>query len=217
MTIRQVKQEPSLPPAHLYLEDIEEIFGAMVDHITRRESPVPEEVKTRFVIGKRECDTIDDLKKLGGRSRRFAINVGFYTFKVAASTVFCPAGQAFDTALRLMTARQVKLKTMLRNMGDWLGAGSYLGFFSFLGAFLSGHFVSKQVAVVGLAICACLILIGMWAHATHSTVYLRYSYETSPKAKIAKEWLSRGLWIVLGGLLGQGGQLLWHFLRTKIR
>jgi len=77
MTIRQVKQEPSLPPAHLYLEDIEEIFGAMVDHITRRESPVPEEVKTRFVIGKRECDTIDDLKKLGGRSRRFAINVGF--------------------------------------------------------------------------------------------------------------------------------------------
>jgi hypothetical protein len=57
-----------LNSARLHLDDVEEICGILKD-------PPASDWKTFFVVGDKECDTLEDLKDLGGRSRKFKINI----------------------------------------------------------------------------------------------------------------------------------------------
>jgi len=56
-----------LPPAKLYLDDITEILQILTDSNT--------DCQASFVAGKSKCDTLDDLRDLGGRTTHFVMHV----------------------------------------------------------------------------------------------------------------------------------------------
>ena len=56
-----------LPPAKLYLDDINEILQILTDS--------SEDCQASFVVGKSKCDTLEDLKDLRGRTTRFVLNI----------------------------------------------------------------------------------------------------------------------------------------------
>ena len=69
MAIKSLPQSiPSeLPPAKLYLDDITEILQILTDS-----NPG---CQASFVAGKSKCDTLDDLRDLGGRTTHFVMNI----------------------------------------------------------------------------------------------------------------------------------------------
>jgi hypothetical protein len=70
MTITERHRIPvSLPPARLYLDDIEQIVRLFT------QAADSENTETVFSVGKFDCTTIDDLKQLGRRSTNFKISV----------------------------------------------------------------------------------------------------------------------------------------------
>ena len=56
-----------LPPAKLYLDDISEILQILTDSNA--------DCQASFVAGKSKCDTLDDLRDLGGRTTHFVMNI----------------------------------------------------------------------------------------------------------------------------------------------
>jgi hypothetical protein len=56
-----------LPPAKLYLDDINEILQILTDSSAG--------CQASFVAGKSKCDTLDDLKELRGRTTHFVMNI----------------------------------------------------------------------------------------------------------------------------------------------
>jgi hypothetical protein len=76
MSIKTVEKVPDdLPPAHLFLDDLEEITGILRDCA----SPVIQgksrnEELLSYVVGEKRCDTVDDLQRIGGRTTQFVID-----------------------------------------------------------------------------------------------------------------------------------------------
>ena len=70
MTIRPFPHSipTQLPPAKLYLDDITEIWQILTDSS-------PDDCRASFVAGKSKCDTLDDLKDLGGRTTHFVMDI----------------------------------------------------------------------------------------------------------------------------------------------
>jgi hypothetical protein len=82
LTIRpRYKTDNRLPSATLYLDDVErivEILKASVPENLSRPGPMGAEVypawaSFRFIVGDDECDSVDDLREIGGVTHRFAI------------------------------------------------------------------------------------------------------------------------------------------------
>jgi hypothetical protein len=71
MTIQRVIPQPRvrLPRAALYIDDLEEIIGSLRPE-GHDQPPVLE-----FIVDDQRCDTIDDLRKIGGRTNSFEMNV----------------------------------------------------------------------------------------------------------------------------------------------
>src|SRR6266853_6484160 len=69
MAIRVLQQSipTKLPPAKLYLDDINEILQILTDSSA--------DCQASFVAGKSKCDTLDDLKELRGRTTHFVMNI----------------------------------------------------------------------------------------------------------------------------------------------
>jgi hypothetical protein len=116
MAIRQIKKSIELPPAHLYLEDIEEIVELMTE-VSKNLGRGNPEVDIGFKAGKKECDTLDDLKQLGGSWRRFEARVGSGSFTIDpfwGTKFYVPdQGHTFDRVLRLTTIREAKFRSLL--------------------------------------------------------------------------------------------------------
>jgi len=75
MAIKNILEVPEdLPPAHLFLDDVEEIVGIFREYVAPRiggKSRNREELS--YAVGSRRCDGVDDLKKIGGRTTEFEL------------------------------------------------------------------------------------------------------------------------------------------------
>jgi hypothetical protein len=70
LTISERQNIPDdLPPARLYLDDVEEIVALF------NKGSDPDSTKTVFSVGRFNCTTVDELKQLGTRSTNFRIKV----------------------------------------------------------------------------------------------------------------------------------------------
>jgi hypothetical protein len=76
MSIKHIEKVPeNLPPGHLFLDDVEEITG-----ILRECASPPIEGKSRneealtYAVGDKLCDSVDDLRKIGGRTTQLVID-----------------------------------------------------------------------------------------------------------------------------------------------
>ena len=80
MAIRRVlRRRPSdeLPPAKLYLDDVREIVDILAAPTPGASASAQSDVALRFRVRGSECDTLEDLEKLGGRARKFEILVSY--------------------------------------------------------------------------------------------------------------------------------------------
>jgi hypothetical protein len=72
---RQRDRRPSffeeLPPAKLYLDDIQDL----VTILTVSGGETPSEFSVQFSLGEVACDGIEDLQQIGGRTTKFKIAV----------------------------------------------------------------------------------------------------------------------------------------------
>ncbi len=74
MTIKQVREVPTdLPAAHLFLDDVIEIASALALLPKYDGHPRPAPSSIRYKVGERICDTIEDLRTIGGKTREFTI------------------------------------------------------------------------------------------------------------------------------------------------
>jgi hypothetical protein len=121
MAIRQVRKVPNdLPAAHLFLDDIEEIASVLEKLPGYRQDITS---KCTYQVDDRMCDTIADLKKIGGKTRNFSVSVKggsvsistgsrFYNFGLSDSE---DAWQAF-ARIRDVFERRSSIRTKARNL-----------------------------------------------------------------------------------------------------
>jgi hypothetical protein len=213
MTIRQIKPEPTLPPAHLYLEDIEEIIQVLTESEKSRRQHLGDEREptVKFLVGNRECDDIEDLKKIGGTWTKFKVQVGLSTFMVMLVGSSVLGRDVFDDIRRIVSARESKVKSTLQEL-PWWG----LAIISFLGILAIQHLAPKHASSLVYYVPIAVIVCTSYAMFRHTVVELRYSHDKEPRSKTVKEWLSRAIWIILGVILAGAGQLLWSYLAKRL-
>ena len=81
MVIRKIhkirdKNPETLPHAHLYLEDVEEIANILLEATAPVITRFREEAKVVYRAGDLQMDSIDDLRALGGSATDFQVSVG---------------------------------------------------------------------------------------------------------------------------------------------
>jgi hypothetical protein len=218
MAISKIKKRLEIPPAHYYLEDIETIISLM-EVAAKKRLREGQELSYDFELGDRRiaCENVEDLKKVGGRWKEFAVNVGNGEFKVdpfwgTRCNVFDEDGATFNAVLRLATVRESKVRAAFKLIPFWVVVG-WLG----LGEFLVRTVLPKHIPVAaGVAIIALIAvpaLVRAWAASAHSIVELRYSHEPSPKWATLKAQSGKAAWLVVGTGLTLLVQWLWkHYL-----
>ena len=133
MAIQSLPQSiPSeLPPAKLYLDDITEILQILTDS-----NPG---CQASFVAGKSKCDTLDDLRDLGGRTTHFVMNISspgkHQTLELTPSSTRIhiheigdplPAWSKYVNVAAIFEKRRLRLKSVSRAIGWRLFAGLWL-------------------------------------------------------------------------------------------
>src|ERR1700755_404701 len=66
----------TLPHAHLYLEDVQEITNILLEATAPVLTRFREEAKVVYRVGDSQTDSIDDLRTLGGSATDFQVSVG---------------------------------------------------------------------------------------------------------------------------------------------
>jgi hypothetical protein len=211
MAIRQKRKEVELPPAHLYLEDIEEIIRLMVEfENTRKRNPENKEITLAFTVGKKQCDTVDDLKSIGGSWHEFKVEVNdrssFNVNRFAGANLYLyDHGETFPKVLRLMTARESRLRSTLRRIPYWL-----LVFWPYSVWIILHRLLGTTVGDTLFTFLAGFpLLVALWAIYAHTIVELRYSHDPSPKLAWFKERGEKVGWLVVGTFLTLVVQWLW--------
>jgi hypothetical protein len=210
MAIRHVKKALETPPAHLYLEDIEEMVGIMTAANNKLQ---PERAASIwFVVGKkRECDSIEDLKKLNGRWRNFKMHVGYDSFATSIydSSLNTMDDPTFNDLFRLMKTREVGFRAFLRKFPSW-PVILWLNFW----VFFAGYNTSNTRIYYALPVVIVSVVLIVWALSAHTIVELRYSHDKVSKFQTFQGWGSKAIWIVLGVLLAKAAGWLWeHFAK----
>jgi hypothetical protein len=212
MAIRQVKKELELPPAHLYLEEIESIVDNMISVAKREARPGTDEQPTvHFEVGKtRECDSIEDLKALGGTWRNFGIKVGRGRFKTTIYQTYVDGrDDAIANHVLQITIRRVNpLRALLRKVPMWAVLAWFYSLIALMGA--ASHTKFWFMGVVGLLLSS-LIITG-WAVSTYTIVELRYSHEPSPRWAALKSHGGKLTWVVIVGIISSAVTLLVQWL-----
>lgn len=122
-TVRQIPEE--LPPAHLFLDDVEEITKILFE--AQKESgesvvPVKYKVKGKFI-----CDTLSDLETLGGAVTQFEVRVGKNRLNLSRYSSTWDIWGAdpeirlatYAKLLRVFESRKMKLKAAVRDLPSW--------------------------------------------------------------------------------------------------
>lgn len=182
MTIKPFPQSipTNLPPAKLYLDDIIEIWQILTDS-----SP---DCQASFVTGKSKCDTLDDLKELGGRTTHFVMDVSssgkHQTLELTAFSTRIhiheigdqlPAWSKYVNVAAIFEKRRLRLKSVVRALGWRIFAGLWLLTFAL---WMFAPHALKPVPVYELPRLAMGIVIAgavvYYFASSQSIVYLRH-------------------------------------------
>jgi hypothetical protein len=179
-----------LPPAKLYLDDINEILQILTDSSAG--------CQASFVAGKSKCDTLDDLKELRGRTTHFVMNISspgkHQVLELTTSTTQIhvyemgdqlAAWSKYVRVAAIFERRRLRLKSAIRSAGSWILAGLW---FLTIAAWTFGLHVAKPILihellhlVTGVFLAAAVVYYFV---SSHSIVYLRY-----PQRVGAGRWL----------------------------
>ena len=169
-----------LPPAKLYLDDINEILQILTDS-----SP---DYQATFVAGQSKCDTLDDLKELRRRTTHFVMNISsprkHQTLELTTSATRIHIDEIGDQLLAwskyvnvaaIFERRKLRLKSAVRSVAPLLFAG--LSFLA-LAVWMFAPRAAKPLSIYELTHLATGIVLAAavvyYFVSSHSVVYLRY-------------------------------------------
>jgi hypothetical protein len=202
----------NLPPAKLYLDDINQILQILTDS-----NP---DCETSFVAGQSKCDSLEDLKELQGRTTSFVMNISsprkHQTLELTPSTTRLNIDELGDQLVAwskyvnvaaVFEKRKLKLKSVVHALAPLLFAGLCLLAFA-LWMFvphaakpLSIYDLNRLVTGILLAAAVVYYFVS-----SHSVVYLRY-----PRRVGVGRWLEDhkpeiivGIICVLTGVIATG-------------
>ncbi len=192
MTIKSLPQSipTKLPPAKLYLDDITEILQVLTDSSA--------DCQARFVAGKSKCDSLDDLKDLGGRTTHFVMDISspgkHQTLELTPSSTRIhiyeigdqlPAWSKYVNVAAIFEKRKLRLKSAIRTAAWQIFAGLWL---LTIALWIFAPHAVKPVPTYELPrLAAGIILAAAVAYyfvSSQSIVYLRY-----PKRVGVGRWL----------------------------
>jgi hypothetical protein len=169
-----------LPPAKLYLDDITEILQILTDSSA--------DCQASFVAGKSKCDTLDDLKNLGGRTTHFVMDISgpgkHQTLELTTSATRIhiyeigdqlPAWSKYVNVAAMFERRKLKLKSAIRSVRSWIFASLWL---LTVAAWMLVPHAAKPISIRELPYLATGILLAAavvyYFVSSHSIVYLRH-------------------------------------------
>lgn len=230
MAIRRLIKSADLddmPPAKLYLDDIKDIVEILVDPGSDASSE-PSVVK--YEVRGRECDTLEDLEKLGGRAGRFEIRVsrGYRTSTVRSTGrgtslwIAAPENDFWNKhgrVRRIFENNAIWWKSVLNKC---FGRFSFvIGFpiFLFVLNLVSWHFTSSsewrktEDELYGLEVWLWVAFMFIYTFAfAGSTAVFRYSH-TKGWGRWFEAHGSQILLVVLGVVLKVLGDVLWRYFQ----
>jgi hypothetical protein len=171
----------NLPPAKLYLDDIQEIFRILTDS--------DPDCEASFIAGQSKCDSLDDLKEMRGRTTYFVMNISsprkHQTLELTPSVTRLHIDELGDQLVAwskyvnvaaVFEKRKLRLKSVVHSLAPLLLAALCLLAFA---SWMVPH-VSKPVsiyetnrAVAGILLAAAVVYYFI---SSHSIVYLRYPH-----------------------------------------
>jgi hypothetical protein len=172
-----------LPPAKLYLDDISEILQILTDSSA--------DCQASFVAGKSKCDTLDDLKDLGGRATHFVMDISSFgkhqTLELTPSSTRIhiheigdqlPAWSKYVNVAAIFEKRRLRLKSVARAVGRRIFAGLWL---LTVALWMFAPHALKPVPVYELPrLAAGMVIAGAVVYyfvSSQSIVYLRYPHK----------------------------------------
>lgn len=192
MTIKPLSQSipTKLPPAKLYLDDIDEIVQILTESDT--------ECRTSFVAGRSKCDTLSDLKDLRGRTTHFVMDISsagkHQTLELTPSVTRIhiyeigdqlAAWAKYVNVAAVFERRKLKLKSAVRRLGSWMLAGFWL---LAVAVWMFVPHPARRISIYELPQLVTGVLlaaaVAYYFASSHSVVYLRY-----PQRSNASRWL----------------------------
>ncbi|HYK48205.1 MAG TPA: hypothetical protein VEU94_00655 [Terriglobales bacterium] len=192
MTIKPLSQSipTQLPPAKLYLDDIDEIVQILTESDT--------DCRTSFVAGRSKCDTLSDLKDLRGRTTHFVMDVSsagkHQTLELTPSVTRIhiyeigdqlAAWSKYVNVAAVFERRKLRLKAAVRMLGSWMLAGFW---FLAVAVWMFVPHPARSISIYELTeLLTGVLLVAAVAYyfaSSHSVVYLRY-----PQRSHASRWL----------------------------
>jgi hypothetical protein len=192
MTIKPLPQSipTKLPPAKLYLDDIAEIVQILTDSRA--------DCLASFVAGRSKCDTVDDLKDLGGRLTHFVLDISspgrHQTLELTTSSTRIhiheigdqlAAWSKYVNVAAIFERRKLRLKSAVHAVRWPIFAGLW---FLTLAFGMSVRYALKPVSiyevsylVTGIILAAAVVYYFV---SSQSIVYLRYPHKVG-----AGRWL----------------------------
>src|ERR1017187_4275894 len=135
MAITKIRQVPSdLPHAHLYLDDVEEICQVLIETYKKNPYPWAEEPTIVFSTRDSQMESIEDLEKLGGSAKNFAItvtggdsnwgSVQFHSFVNPDLRNYCGSDEerwaVYSKIKTIFEHRQYRAKNALFALPSWM-------------------------------------------------------------------------------------------------
>jgi hypothetical protein len=171
-----------LPPAKLYLDDIDEILQILTDSSA--------DCQASFIAGQSKCDTLDDLKDLRGRTTHFMMDISaagkhqtleltpsvtrIHIYEIGDQLV---AWSKYVNVAAIFERRKLRLKSAVRSVGSWVFAGLWL---LTLAVWMFVPHPAKRLSISELSyLVTGVILAAAVAYyfvSSHSVVYLRYPH-----------------------------------------
>jgi len=226
---RQSQLDPpsELPAAHLYLEDVEEITDIFKDLVlknpyTEMYADMNEDPpRVEYRVGNVVCDTISDLREIGGSSRDFEISAGWefrLTIDGTSAHWWCVSlldkndnWSYYARVREIFVSRSPRLFNALSELPEYVSMpmfilGTVLPFFAHPLLLKAG--VPPQAVYTAIAGHVILLATGIFAFLTRGQVEFRYSREAKPLGKRVAEYLPYMLAALAGGIITKLGERL---------
>ena len=221
---RKVRRE--LPPARLFLDDIQEvieIFRGAAKYRFLEPRDGPQEPKVSFRAGRFICDTLEDLRTLGGEATIFRVDFSEpdgYSAYLEVNQVNCEwrtwglseEGESvvYGKLRTLFESRLVVWKSFVQRLGAWsfFAPGFGLGFLGYMVARQAGKGLTGWDVLLLLASLALVGLTLYAAHFRHTVVVLNYAHEARSFRASAEKWLPYVVTALMGGLAAKVAEKL---------
>lgn len=226
MTIRTEPEVPDeFPPARLFLDDIEEITGILVES-----TEMPAKSTVKLSIKDQVCDEVQELPKIARKTSDLSISVtscgdefSSSTLRIGHTIFLSFVGFTREQELNIFHRLAPIFKRRNLYWRTYVHSNSSAFIMSMVFcclAYILIFFMPKdeRTRALGILIPANALVIVAWAFGgiAHSTVIMRPSYESSPvreglRDKLPAALIGAGVGCVLTFLLG----LLGLYLKRK--